>query len=841
MASIYKKFTAQDFATVPFNAHKQYNYDSGSAVNNAVSWYNTRYTSESISLYSSASTNPDGVFDPINTIKYNQINHLYYNKFNSNPAVLFDTFQNYLKHNRTLYEKTNILSIPSGLFGYEIKPGSLYISSSQYEVVDDTYGNLIIQGTNVDEYPTDKRQNVFKLEPTKGFRLYDPKIFDGYAVFRYDREEKLDENFPIGIEGLAILHDNWSNLDNDQVEEIQQQALTKYIPSSFYTRKFYRKGMINPNATTHYSTPFEIFDIDDSYYFNNIKYFNNQFQTSSLGSLHHKFPTIKFDNTTGSYITSPHNETFNFDVDDDFSISFYMEPQSKSGSLKIGDGYAGGTVFHLDPDYAYIATPAQAFNFSSPIPWASMTWLGANNNTMGGGEANTALMKVNPQSFVNPSFYGLPNINGYSDWWLANELETKTIIQNIIPLDNTFTSNADLLGSTYQSFVTSLESNSNDFFFTRFLHNNTGVDVDGNAGGFTWTDPYNPGNTAGSFISISFAKALNGVTDDLKHYFMVRKVKYSDASNDNKHYILSKSTTKTVVPEAISGKSATYNTKARDNMQALDKMAEPQFPFEIYLQSQSLCFDRSDGINTVSVTGSVTGSNGYIEKTSHILCQKTGSTMEIFFDGKKIATGDDSDLKVTRNLANLYIGSKGRPVNKGPMGSIPYSKNAKPSKSRLFNGTLTNLNIWNRAFNTREVSNISESINASPYIGNVFYRNGFSTITHPKYHKILSSSAGEGSLNRLQFKGTHLIYEHEYQCTINENEFNYTYNLSNRKIKSSTSYELAHFTTSSYFKPFVTTIGLYNENNELLVVGKLGQPIRMSDETDTTFIVRWDT
>ena len=39
---------------------------------------------------------------------------------------------------------------------------------------------------------------------------------------------------------------------------------------------------------------------------------------------------------------------------------------------------------------------------------------------------------------------------------------------------------------------------------------------------------------------------------------------------------------------------------------------------------------------------------------------------------------------------------------------------------------------------------------------------------------------------------------------------------------------------------YVTTVGLYNEDNELLVVGKLGQPIRMSDETDTTFIVCFD-
>ena len=52
---------------------------------------------------------------------------------------------------------------------------------------------------------------------------------------------------------------------------------------------------------------------------------------------------------------------------------------------------------------------------------------------------------------------------------------------------------------------------------------------------------------------------------------------------------------------------------------------------------------------------------------------------------------------------------------------------------------------------------------------------------------------------------------------------------------------MAGFQTSSAFKPYVTTIGLYNENNELLVVGKLASPIRMSNETDTTFVVRWDS
>jgi len=95
--------------------------------------------------------------------------------------------------------------------------------------------------------------------------------------------------------------------------------------------------------------------------------------------------------------------------------------------------------------------------------------------------------------------------------------------------------------------------------------------------------------------------------------------------------------------------------------------------------------------------------------------------------------------------------------------------------------------------------------------------------------------------NKIQFQGSHLIYENEYQCTVDEYEFNDTLNISARKIRTQDSSELADFTTSSLFQPYVTTVGLYNEQNELLVVGKLGQPIRTSNEIDTTFVLRWDT
>ena len=195
--------------------------------------------------------------------------------------------------------------------------------------------------------------------------------------------------------------------------------------------------------------------------------------------------------------------------------------------------------------------------------------------------------------------------------------------------------------------------------------------------------------------------------------------------------------------------------------------------------------------------------------------------MAIFRDGSSIVTGTDNTSKQTQNTANVYIGSKG-------------------SKEKFLNGFMSQINIFNKALTDIQVTNHYTSGNGSPYIGNVFYKNGFITITHPKYINALDTT-GDGIINTLQFQGSHQIYEHEYQCTIGEHEYNNTTNISARKIGSIREEEMAGFQTSSAFKPYVTTIGLYNENNELLVVGKLASPIRMSNETDTTFVVRWDS
>jgi len=625
MAFVYKKLTAQDKALIPFYAHKQYNFQSASAASNRVTYFSTQYTSESISNYSTHKLSAS--IDTINTIKYNQIDKLFYRDFKRNIHNKLGPI-NYLKQPRDLYEKANILSIPSGLFGSEVKPQSFYLSASGFEIIDDKLGNLIISGTNLDNYPNDIQQNVFRLDPIKGFKKYDLSIYDGYAVYERVSEDNI-------IEG-----------------------------------KFWRKGLANPDAKSKYTSnqkeytnivtkePYELYraDEDDSFLFNNIYYNNVTFNTSSLGSIFHKFPKINLDSTIGSYISSPHNKNFNFGPKEDFSISFYITPK--------------------------------LFNSAS--------------------------------------------------------------------LDN------------------------------------------------------------------------------------------------NRRYIISKSTTKTIIP--VNYAPDLPNTVIEETN------SEPQFPFEIYMRSQSLYFDRFDGDTRVSIDGLITGSDGTIFNTSHIVCQNTGSTMQMYFDGNLIASSTTPLAKQTKNTANLYIGSKGKLSVDDGTGYIGSSTiggsfiiGGVSSINRYFNGDINNINIWSRAYPLTTITNISESVNASPYIGNIFYPNGFATITHPKYFPILDETGigrmvvGDGfeikdsTIKALQFQGSHLIYENEYQCTLQEHEFNQTTNLSARDINANDPYHLDSFTTSSNFSTYVTTIGLYNEENELLVVGKLGQPIKKSKNTDTTFVLRWDT
>ena len=89
------------------------------------------------------------------------------------------------------------------------------------------------------------------------------------------------------------------------------------------------------------------------------------------------------------------------------------------------------------------------------------------------------------------------------------------------------------------------------------------------------------------------------------------------------------------------------------------------------------------------------------------------------------------------------------------------------------------------------------------------------------------------------FESTITIYESQYKCTIRENEYNFS---QNPTIISSSSNSgiVSDFATGSYFSPYTTTVGLYNNDKQLLAIGKLAQPLPLSSVTDTNIIINLD-
>ena len=91
----------------------------------------------------------------------------------------------------------------------------------------------------------------------------------------------------------------------------------------------------------------------------------------------------------------------------------------------------------------------------------------------------------------------------------------------------------------------------------------------------------------------------------------------------------------------------------------------------------------------------------------------------------------------------------------------------------------------------------------------------------------------------LSFTSEITVYQNEVRCLINENDFNYTLNPSANKAGSTGSYIDA--VTGSDFHPYFTTVGLYNDADELLLVGKMSRPYPVPPNTDMTIVVRWDS
>ena len=178
---------------------------------------------------------------------------------------------------------------------------------------------------------------------------------------------------------------------------------------------------------------------------------------------------------------------------------------------------------------------------------------------------------------------------------------------------------------------------------------------------------------------------------------------------------------------------------------------------------------------------------------------------------------------------------------------------------------------------------------ATSKIGNIFYSQGLVVLTRSP--ETLLKTQWD-----LTFKSTETIYEHEYLLIVNESDYNIStnptavesvggsyetfiddYGKSKRvytqqpvkyikklstlengnyldyrfsgSITSSTikagfeHYDLSGSvdSTGSFLAPFITTIGLYDDDCDLVAVAKLPKPIKSDPEIPVNFIVRFDT
>tara|TARA_R110001583_G_scaffold5763_1_gene30594 strand:- start:165 stop:2759 length:2595 start_codon:yes stop_codon:yes gene_type:complete len=864
MSTVYKKLTAQDIAVVPFNAHKQYNFDSASAASNSLTYYDTRWTSESIDIYSSGSSSIDNR-DKINTIKYSQIDHLFYRNYKLDLSNRFGVSDlHYINHKRSLHQTANILSIPAGLYGHQIYPGSFILSGSsggallgnkENLIVDDSSGNLIISGTNLDNYITDPRENLLNIGPVNGFKKYDLNTYQGYVKL-----------------------------------------------NSHQRTTFWRDGKEVVNKYTSYNTPDLGDEFDDSYYFNLMKYKNANFSERRLFNGY--FAGIDFNSSS---LELGHNEKFNFNPGDDFSITFWAN------------------ISH-SADYTSHLISKSTTKTVVPSPSTGQTGLVVTTSTT--GSSQTIDVPAEPSYPFEVYVKNGPNTSPHVFFERSDGLVTTTVSASIITsslgiaiASSSLGAYGQLYGNPYNQMqhVACVVSSSNMAIFINGVWSgisgsdntvsqtqNTANLYIGNKGGKT-------NYFSGSLSQINiYNKGLSN-TQVLNHYSSsngspyVGNIFYSSGmivithpehqdilgnGENNIENLVYKGDEFSVNSQEPNAYQITFSPDGTRMYLIGDKDIIYQYslstPWEISTMAyvgaspdltavdnnmQSLAIS-ADGMQVY--TGGNENNKIYqftLTTAWDITTCPSSATKEFALPSVGAGSGDSQPTSISFSPNGKYIfilvsGGFIRRFVLSVAWDITTATEDRSASFREYTTTPWGMQFSNdgkKMFLYQLLSDWMVEIDLSiPWdiqTGTAYYKRRWndtgnlgqaqSIYINPSGSRLYAYDTTGNDvtqynftpniINQIQFQGSHLIYENEYQCTVDEYEYNETTNISARKIRSNDSEDMANFATSSLFKPYVTTIGLYNEDQELLVVGKLGSPIRCSDETDTTFILRWDT
>jgi hypothetical protein len=248
----------------------------------------------------------------------------------------------------------------------------------------------------------------------------------------------------------------------------------------------------------------------------------------------------------------------------------------------------------------------------------------------------------------------------------------------------------------------------------------------------------------------------------------------------------------------LNGNVYTYNVDKRS-------------PYRISLSgSYEVVFERDNLLQQAKVSGSITQN-----KLHHITAMKTGSEIRLYVDGVLVSSAPDVLIgKGCSNKANITIGNL-------------------YTYDRGFDGFIDNVKMYKQALTPQDIQLSYHTLGVNnTTIGNIMYTHGMMVLG--------AVPARYMDIKQVSVRGTHTIWEKEVSCTIGAGEFNRSNNPTLQEYNPATNqYEFRPFTTGS-FKPYVTTVGLYDDGGNMVAVAKLSTPLQLPDNVDTTIIVRYD-
>jgi hypothetical protein len=163
--------------------------------------------------------------------------------------------------------------------------------------------------------------------------------------------------------------------------------------------------------------------------------------------------------------------------------------------------------------------------------------------------------------------------------------------------------------------------------------------------------------------------------------------------------------------------------------------------------------------------------------------------------------------------------------------SIPRSKygnRVEPGTFRFGEESHPALELYDDGEGVIRASSITGS-----QVGTIIYSHGQAIITETVqegYYRV-------NPQQDVSWKSNVDIYTYNYTVRLSDYEYNFT---QNPTALTGSDNSLRDNITGSYFQPYITTVGLYNDSNELIAVAKLSKPLPKSKNTETTIQVKLD-